>query len=324
MGKTTYYLDAKDRKILYELDSDCRQPASRIAKKLKTSPEVINYRIKKLEQDNIITHYQVMVNFLGLGVIQFKMWLSLQHIGSAKLDELIEELKKNHAVKWIVSTKGSWDLVMAMEVQTLEEVDRVKEHVLSLFSGFIDRKALSILVEAETYSRDYISYDKNITGRKRMVMKYIPSLEIDDIDYRILKELVKNGKCSVVDIARNIKTTPRIINYHLKQMIKRRVIEGTKVALNYEKLGINFYKTLISVDNPKKERVAALISYLKAHKNVIHHVKVLGNWDLEPEFETFSENEFDDILTDMKDRFLDIIKTVDIITIKKEYKFIYF
>jgi len=78
------------------------------------------------------------------------------------------------------------------------------------------------------------------------------------------------------------------------------------------------------LDNPRKERVDELIKYCKNHPNIIHHVRVLGNWDLEPEFETFSEEEFNLILQDMRDRFSDLIKTVDIITISKEHKMSYF
>lgn len=45
---------------------------------------------------------------------------------------------------------------------------------------------------------------------------------------------------------------------------------------------------------------------------------------MEPEFEVFSEKEFDNILIDIKDKFSDIIKKIDIITITKEHKLEYF
>ena len=75
-----YKLDLKDRRILYELDSDSRQPCSKIAKKLGTSTEVVNYRIKRLEEENIITHYLIIVNLSKLKTLQFKICLSLQHL----------------------------------------------------------------------------------------------------------------------------------------------------------------------------------------------------------------------------------------------------
>ena len=62
---------------------------------------------------------------------------------------------------------------------------------------------------------------------------------------------------------------------------------------------------------------------MQQQQNVIHDGIVFGNWDLEPEFEVFSENEFNNILKNIKDQFSDIIKKIDIITITKEHKFIY-
>ena len=43
----------KDRKILYELDKNCWQSNSQIAKKVSLSKQVTNYRIKRLEEHAI-------------------------------------------------------------------------------------------------------------------------------------------------------------------------------------------------------------------------------------------------------------------------------
>ena len=42
-------LDLKDRKILYELDLNCRQSNSQIGKKVGLKRDVVAYRIKKLQ-----------------------------------------------------------------------------------------------------------------------------------------------------------------------------------------------------------------------------------------------------------------------------------
>ena len=133
----------------------------------------------------------------------------------------------------------------------------------------------------------------------------------------------KNGQRSPEAIAHDIKTSERVVNYRIRQLIKREIITGFRIAINYGKLGINFYKTFIYLDNPRKERVQSLISYFRNNKNIIHNVNVLGNWDLEPEFEVYSEREFNEILSEIKNKFSDIIKSLDIITISKEHKFVY-
>ena len=40
-------LDLKDRKILYELDLNCRQSNAQIGKKVGLSRKVVDYRIKR-------------------------------------------------------------------------------------------------------------------------------------------------------------------------------------------------------------------------------------------------------------------------------------
>lgn len=287
------------------------------------STEVVNYRIKKLEED-IITQYQLIVNLSKLGILQFKICLALQHLNSEKLDKMIAELKKNNAIKWIVSTRGNWDLILSLETGSIEKIDELKDEILTKFSNHVNKKSISILVEASTYNRDHLLEDKKSSKRERIIMKQDIKSSIDELDLNILKQLGQNARKSIVDIATELKTNVRIVNYRIKQMIKNKIILGFKIALNYERLGIKFYKVFIYLDSPKKERVEKLVSYLESNKNVTHHVKVLGNWDLEPEFEVYSEEEFDETINNLKDSFSDIIKNLDVVTVSKEHKFVYF
>jgi len=319
-----YNLDLKDKRLLYELDSNARQSNAQIAKKIGLSTEVVNYRIKRLEKENIITQYQLIVNLYKLGIMQFKICLSFSHLKSEKLNQIIEKIKQKKEAKWIVSTKGNWDLIISLETDSLENIDSLKDEIVSMFGDNINKKAISILVEAQTYNRDYLLGDRRYAHESRIIMKKDKSVKLDNLDLKILKSLSENSRKSIVDIAHELKSTVRIANYRIKQLIKNKIILGFKITINYEKLGIYFFKPFIYLDNPKKERVKSLVQYLSSHKNVIHHVKVLGNWDLEPEFEVNLEEEFYKIIDNLKDEYSEIIKQIEIITISKEHKFVYF
>ena len=128
----------------------------------------------------------------------------------------------------------------------------------------------------------------------------------------------------LIDIASKLKTTARNIHYHISQLEKKKAIMGYKVALDYEKIGLLFYKAFITIDKPEESKVKELKGYLQAQKNIVHTVTVFGNWDLEPEFEVFSEEEFQKQIQIVKDKFSDIISNIDIVTITKEQKFVYF
>ncbi len=316
-------LDLKDRKILYELDKDARMPSSSIAKKVGLTPEGVNYRIKRFEKEGIITNYQLIVNLAKLGIFHFKIFLSFQHLNSEKLNEMITRLKKMEEVKWIVSSRGGWDLIITVETDSVESADEIKLKILGFFGNHIIKKSFSILVEAETYNRNFLIDGKNAIN-SRAVMKKDSIVELDELDMQILKNLTKNSRKSIVDLAEELKSTPRVINYRIKSLEKQNVILGYKIALGYEKLGIKFYKCLVYLGNINEKRISELVDYFVMHENIIHNVKVIGDWDYEPEFEVFSEEEFDKYLTDMKDKFSDLISKVDIITISKEHKFVYF
>jgi DNA-binding Lrp family transcriptional regulator len=317
-------LDLKDRKLLFELDSNSRQSCSKIGKKIGLSPEVVNYRIKRLEKEEIITQYQLIVNLSTLGILQFKICLSFQHIQSEELKNKIEELKKVDSIKWIISSNGNWDLILSCETDSMEGIDELKNKILSKFGNHINKKALSILIEAQTYNRNYLIEDKSLISDSRIIMKKSNPVKIDELDYKILKSLSYNARKPIIDIASEVRQSVRVINYRIKQLEKNKIILGYKIALNYEKLGLKFFKIFVYLDNPKEEKIKSLISYLNLNKNAIHHVKVLGNWDLEPEFEVYSEEEFNKILQEIKDQYSDIIKNIEIVTISKEHKFVYF
>ena len=283
----------------------------------------MNYRIKRLEEEGIITQYQVIVNLSALNVLQFKICLAFQHLKPSRFKEIVAKLKRKEEVKWIVSCRGRWDLLISSEAKSLEEIDVLKDEILSLFEGYVHKKAISILIEAENYHRDYLLDDKKASPRTRIVMDKTKEIKLDDLDIKILKKLAEDGRKPVIEIASALKQSERIVGYRLKQLEKKKIILGYKIAINYEKLGIKFFKAFIYLDNPGKEKIHALIRDLGRNKQIIHHVKVLGNWDLEPEFEVYSEGEFNKLLDEIKSSFSDIIKNIEVIMIIEEHKFVY-
>ncbi len=317
-------LDLKDQKILFELDADCRQTYKQIGKKTGLSPEVVHYRIKNLEKQKMITQYQIVVDLSKLGIMQFKILLSFQNINSKEISEKIEELKKIKEVKWIVSCNGPWDLLISLEAISLEEIDKLKYSVLRLFEDSINEKAISVAITAEVYNRIFLLPNVRHIKKSKTIMSSKNKINLDNTDLSILKKLSDNARKTIIEIAEELSLSERIINYRVKQLIKKEIITGFRIALNYQNLGIIFYKIFIHLRNPQQHRLKSLTDYFSTHRNIIHNVQVLGNWDFEPEFEVHSEEEFNSILTDIKDKFSDIIRKVDIITVSKEHKFVYF
>ena len=60
-------LDLKDRKILYQLDINCRQSNTQFGKKVGLSKQVVDYRIKRMEEDGVIKCYWTDIDMIGYG-----------------------------------------------------------------------------------------------------------------------------------------------------------------------------------------------------------------------------------------------------------------
>lgn len=318
------WIDSKDRRLLYELDLNCRRPLSRIAKRARMSTEVANYRLRKLEKAGAITQYQLVVDLSKLGVIPFKLMLSFQHMDSKRLQGAVDSLRASRSIMWIASCKGSWDLMVGAEEKSIAGVERLKDEIEAQFANHIDRKGFSISVGVEVYNRDYLIAGKEDMDRTRTAMTGAGPAKLDALDRRVLEQLEVNARRRIIDMASGLGVSERIVDYRIRRLVKDGVITGSRIALDYDALGIHFYKAFVYLDNPDPKRVGSLINYFRRNRNVIHNVRVMGNWDLEPEFETYSEEEFDSIMTEMQDAFSDIIKSVDVVTISKEHKFVYF
>lgn len=312
-------LDLKDRRILYELDQNSRQPNSQIAKKVKLPASVVNYRINRLVKEGIITRFVTVVNYSKFGITTYKVYVQFQGINEQKEKELITYLNNNQKINYVATYSGHWDLVFAVYTKKVSEFDKVMDEFLNKYSVYILNKALSILIEVEIYKRGYI-LEKQGTAIARFGGK-IEEVELGKKDIEILKILENDARTSIVNIARKLNTTSRIVNYRIKQLEKKGVIITYRIDMNHSLLGFEFYKAFITVGNYVENKEKSFRIYCRRLPTCLHLVKSIGNWDYELEFEVRSHTEFNKILKDMRAYFGDFIKKIDNVLIEKEHKF---
>ena len=83
-------IDLKDRKILYELDYNCRQSNTQIGKKVGLKKDVVSYRINKLEKEGIIKNYYTVIDAYKLGYYLFRYYINFQYVTPDLRKEMVE------------------------------------------------------------------------------------------------------------------------------------------------------------------------------------------------------------------------------------------
>jgi len=318
-------LDLKDKKILYELDLNARQSDSEIAKKVRLSRDSVRYKINRLIENGYINYFMTLLNSMKLGYDWYRTFFKFQNLTLEKEKEIINYLKKR--ASWISKVEGVWDLNTGIFVKNIYEFRDLINEFLLKYSSFVVRYDVAIVTREWSYHRDYL-VGKKIKTTKPIVMGFNSNKEyeivnIDKIDYKILKTILKNARMKTIDIAREISATEMIVRYRLKKLIENGIIIGFKPFLNVNKLGYIYFKLHFSLQNMDYKKKSSIMSYIHLHPNTVHMTELISGADLETEFQVKDNEEFYGFIKDLRLKFGDLIKDYEFMQYTQEYKFTY-
>ncbi len=317
-----YILDVKDRKILAELDRDARQSNSQIAKNVRLSKEVVAYRINRLMQEGVIIRFHTIVNYFRLGISKFKLYLRLTNADKQKCEEIATYFYKHHKTEWVGLCTGRWDLIVGFLVPNVNEFDDEILAVLNRFSSYIQEKAMTTTVYLAHSTRSFLQ------EKERSTVVYHTSkdiqITIDELDTEVLRYITNNARMPITDLAKRMHTTPRTIQYRLRELERKKIILGYKAHLDARVVGRIFCKVIIYLSNVTEVKLKEFIAYASSLSGAIWPQRVMGAWDFELDIEAESYDQFQDMLLNLKERFPDIIKNHEFCIQSKEFKLDFF
>ena len=314
-----YKLDLRDKKLLFELDKNSRVSLSELARKLRTSKEVVHYRLNNLIKNNIILKFHTVPATYRLGLTAYKIYLRLSDYSDEDYNKMIEFLKTHKDVFWIGICKGRWDLIFGIWANSLESFFQIHDSILHRFSKFIQEKELSISRENLQYNRRWMYHDNSAIIEFNFGEKEAKT-EQDIKDKAILDQLVSDSRKSIVDIAEKTKLSVDTVRYRIRAMEKDGMIKGYKCLLNAQKVGFTTCKAFVFFKNITDEKKKEFISHCNALNNTINIITTFAPWDLEIMFETKSYEEYFRIMDSIKDKFNSIIRFYESIMIVSEPK----
>ena len=172
-----------------------------------------------------------------------------------------------------------------------------------------------------TYDRKWLNNSKEI--KHTSVGGEISSINLDQIDYKIIAHLSDNSRVQVLELAKKKKLTSGAIIHRIKKMEKSGVINAYRIGLDYKKFSKEFIKCMVYLTNRTSAKEKKLISYVEQLPQIFTIIKCVGSWDLEFEFNVDNFTEFHQIMRDLKNKF-DFIRGYESVIISKEYGINYF
>jgi len=145
-------IDSKDMDLLRLLSEDARISLLELSSKLKTSPDTVAYRIKKLE-NKVITGYVPVISFGNLGYNMSAILLTIHNLDETK-EELIKHFCKSYpTVLWGVKTVGKYNIMIYVCTKNQEELQETITHIRGLYPG--DLKECQSLLGVADYLYTY-------------------------------------------------------------------------------------------------------------------------------------------------------------------------
>jgi len=316
-------LDVKDRKILYQLDLDSRQTLTQIGKKVGSKKDVVSYRIKRLIDKGIIKNFYTVIDSSKFGYTSFRIYLIFQRTTPDTEKKIINYFIDNKYTWLVCSLKGTYDHDVIVWVKETDEFYNFWRITLQKYREYFQEQVFSIYTQSKTYRNSFIlkeGYDK-IDRTKSEIVGGGKKVEIDDLDFSILKILAPNARISTVEIAKKLNSTAITINKKIQRLIKLDVIQGFRVNIDFSKLGYDFYKAELSLLDYKKRE--DIINYIILNPHLTMIDESAGIADLELNFIVENVNQFYQIMEDLIIKFPNVIQNYKYFYVSKIHKLQY-
>ncbi len=156
---------------------------------------------------------------------------------------------------------------------------------------------------------------------RNLEFKYGEKTKLDDTDKKILKLLSSQGRLSIAEISNKLKISRDIVKYRIEKLIKTEVIQGFVAVANPTKLGLpNMVFVSIAIQPLNSQREKQLINHMLAEPYIVYATKTLGRWNLHIEIYSKHNKHLDEILNELREKFSDIIRDMEITPLIEEYK----
>lgn len=300
-------------KLIHILSSNSRLTTKYLSKELFTSQQNISHLLKKVQQEGVISTYETLIDPSRFGYESFIILLKIKNSSKKTINKIEKIITKNHQITACYSLFGNYEILLKFTALNTSSFNKCFKSFLGEIEEFvIDFLILTQIVDY-TSTPSYLSSKKinktTLTGADRS------PIQINQKERKILELIQDDSRVSSSKIAINLETTAKTVISLIKKLEEKEIIKANMVSFHPELLGIEQYLLFLRVSFNEDE--VEVVNFLKTQKNITRIIKVLGDWDIIIQFETFDHTELQTCLETIKDEF----KIIDYqyITITKRF-----
>ncbi|MCA9458991.1 MAG: Lrp/AsnC family transcriptional regulator [Nanoarchaeota archaeon] len=317
-------LDVLDKKILYYLEINSRVPISKLSKLVKASREVVNYRLKKLEENKIIKSYIANVNqsIFCSGIVN--MCLKVLYKDDKRYKQIIEFFKNHSKINWFGELCGNYDFTLTILYKNMQDISKSLDDIFEFLGSELQEHNLSFYINEYFFRRKNI-FEMNFKEEKlekEIVFNKVESqnLNLDEKDLIIIKELANNSKIKNIELAKKIKLGEDIVRIRIKNLEKKGIILGYTIVINAYKCGFEGYHLNMFIENFSKINENNIKAFCISNPFIYFASRLSGKFNLDLGIYAKNREHFKKILFEIREFFKDDLKNYEFQLLLDEHK----
>jgi len=313
-------VDLLDRKILYHLSINSRQPLAQIGRNIGVPKSVVDYRLHRLIEKGIIKNFNIYIDHNKLGYRQIKLLYKYQYTNPQKQQEIIDYFVEKGYCNLVASTEGQFDLLVGLLVNDINDICNFWHKTQEKFGHFFRNKELTFYVNDLRFTPSYLLKDKN-EYRNHLGGDIFPrktSVTVDQLDINLLRTLMKDARIPLNKLTKLYSSSTPTISKRLKKLTDNGLIRAFTTNYSVNKLGYQIFKSYIILKDVKKRK--EIIEYVKLNPHLISIEIYVGKSDIDLEFHCKSSSDFHKMMQDITRQFPDSIRSYAQILIIEDHK----
>ncbi|MBM3233625.1 Lrp/AsnC family transcriptional regulator [Candidatus Pacearchaeota archaeon] len=157
-GKTEIIeVDDIDRKILKEMAENSRIQIVELVEKINSTIDIIRYRLKKLNENEIIQGYRILIDYPKINYQLYKVLISAQNLDKEAEKKIIEYCSSiPNIADIIIRGIGSWNIELQIDAKNSQEFHNIFKDFKNKFNNLI--KSHETLLMINEYKLNYFPF----------------------------------------------------------------------------------------------------------------------------------------------------------------------
>jgi len=308
-------LNEKDYRLLSYLYHHSREHITKIAKHCKLSREQVNYKLNKYLSSGLICGFFPVFNYPKFGY-NYLLVLFLKFDKPSSYKTFSEKLSNSkNCISW-GKVLGKYDIYMNLVFKDEQDFDNYLSKLLADSKNSVSDYYILKPLFSELYPLKF--FKSNEKDSILLVGETYEKIKLDKTDILILKELAKDARARLIDIAVKAGISSELALHRLRKLQKQNILLGSRIQFDMEKFGYHFSEILLNIRHFTEENKNKIKQFARNSK----HVNTLNFSLTKPNciIQLFhkEESELRDTLQKIKELFAEEIIDLDFMLITDE------